>query len=556
MNRTSGVLQVTQREGSRERLRGQATLGFAGAGGIVEGPIASKGSWIVSARRSFLDLFTDDVGFGGVPVLYTLNAKAVYDLSPRDRVWAVNVSGWDDIRLGFTEDSDLEDEISTLDIRYDGRRTATGVNWQRLFGATASACSASATHGRRRDSGSVIWCVTAGQRSRTRTTSWPRVRRCTPRTRASARQPSKYDLTLAPRVLGKVQVGVSLKIFRLDYEAASPFGNDTPYSPVPGLDPFALDTSFTAYQSAAYLQVTRDLTRRVNVTLGVRYDHYQYLAAARVSPRAGVSVTLTDTFAWNTSYGIYHQQPSFLFLATFEQNRALKPWRADHYVTGLAWTPRAGLRATLEVYRKDYRDYPVAATLQTVSLANIGDTFDVREILFPLVSDGRGRASGVELFLEKRFSGGLYGSAALAFLRARHAARDGVLRPGSFDYPVVADVSAGYRLSEAWELSTRVSLLSGRPFTPFDADTSAAQRRGVYDLSQVNDRRGPAYARWDVRVDRTFTLAGSPFTLFGGLQNLTNRRNVAGYTWNRRLNAAEASEQQGLFPIVGFEWRF
>ena len=83
INRTSSVLQVTQREGNRQEFGGWATLGFAGAGAILEGPIASgKGSWIVSARRSFLDFFTDDIGFGGVPVLYTLNAKAVYDLTP------------------------------------------------------------------------------------------------------------------------------------------------------------------------------------------------------------------------------------------------------------------------------------------------------------------------------------------------------------------------------------------------------------------------------------------------------------------------------------------
>ena len=59
-SRTSGVLQATLREGSRERFGGWATLGFAGAGGIAEGPIGrgGKGSWVVSARRSFLDLFT------------------------------------------------------------------------------------------------------------------------------------------------------------------------------------------------------------------------------------------------------------------------------------------------------------------------------------------------------------------------------------------------------------------------------------------------------------------------------------------------------------------
>ena len=65
VNRTSSVLQVAQREGDREQFRGWATLGFAGAGTILEGPIREgRGSWIVSARRSFLDVFTQDLGFG------------------------------------------------------------------------------------------------------------------------------------------------------------------------------------------------------------------------------------------------------------------------------------------------------------------------------------------------------------------------------------------------------------------------------------------------------------------------------------------------------------
>ena len=28
------------------------------------------------------------------------------------------------------------------------------------------------------------------------------------------------------------------------------------------------------------------------------------------------------------------------------------------------------------------------------------------------------------------------------------------------------------------------------------------------------------------------------------------------HNWNRKQNALEFSEQQGLFPILGFEWRF
>ena len=96
------MLQVTEREGRRDHFQGWTTLGFAGAAGIFEGPIdRGKGSWIdLSARRHFLDLFTDDIGIGGVPVLYAVNGKAVYDVGERDRLWLVSVTGFDEIRLG------------------------------------------------------------------------------------------------------------------------------------------------------------------------------------------------------------------------------------------------------------------------------------------------------------------------------------------------------------------------------------------------------------------------------------------------------------------------
>ena len=85
---------------------------------------------------------------------------------------------------------------------------------------------------------------------------------------------------------------------------------------------------------------------------------------------------------------------------------------------------------------------------------------------------------------------------------------------------------------------------------------STAQRRGVYDLTRVNAERAPDYGRVDIRVDRTFTVGGQPLNLFFGVQNVTNRRNFASYNWNRRTNTQQFGEQQGIFPILGFDWRF
>ena len=558
INRTSSVLQVTQREGDRQEFGGWATLGFAGAGAILEGPInAGKGSWVVSARRSFLDLFTDDVGFGGVPIVYSFNAKAVYDLTPRDRIWIVNIAGIDEIRLGLSESSDLEDEISNFDIRYDGWRSATGVNWQRVFGSRGVGLLG-VTHSSAKVGQQVKDLVAEGAPP-------PGV----PPEVVVAQSPVvyfedsregettiKYDLTVHVPFFDTVQAGGSFKTFGIDYTVESPFGNDTPYSPVPGIAPLFLETRFRSYQTGAYLQASKQVTSRVNLTLGGRVDHYSILSQARFSPRAGLKVRLTDALSWSASAGSYYQQPAFLFVSAFPGNATLVPWRADHFVTGLAWSPMDTMRVTAEAYRKTYTKYPVASDLPTVSLANIGDTFNVREILFPLASAGEGHSEGVEIFVEKRLTSRLYGQGNLSMSRTRHAGLDGVLRPGAFDYPFVFNLLGGYRLSRAWELSARFSFLSGRPFTPYDQALSTAQRRGVYDLTRVNAERAPDYGRIDVRVDRTFTVGGQPLNVFAGVQNVTNRRNFAGYSWNRRTNTQQFGEQQGIFPILGFDWRF
>jgi len=557
-NRVSSVLQITQREGDRSRLKGRATVGFAGAGGIVEGPIGGgSGSWIVSARRSFLDLVTDDVGFGGVPVLYTVNAKAVYDLTPRDRLWGVNITGVDRIRLGLSEDADLDEQINNFDIRYTGWRSATGFNWQRIFGdrgvgllgvSHSTATVSSTVKDLVRNgvpppdlpvddviaAGPVVFRDDSGE---TETTV-------------------KYDLTLYSARLGKVQVGATAKRFRLDYDTAAPLGNDSPYSQEPGVDPFFLERRFRTWQAGAFAQTTRSLGTRVSLTAGARVDRYRFIGETRVSPRLGVSVALTDDVSWQASYGRYYQQPFFPFLTAFPGNVDLDPIRADHLVTGVSWRTGERSRVSIEVYRKRYRDYPVSTTFPTLSLANIGDTFNVRDVLFPMTSEGRGQAEGIELQTQRKAGSRWYGQVNLSVSRARHAGLDGVLRPGSFDSRLVLNVDGGVQLTRAWQVSARFSYLSGRPYTPFDEGASTAAGRGLFDLDQVNGRRAQAYARLDVRAERTFTVRGRRVLVFFGVQNLANRRNVAGYSWNRRTNQLIVQEQLGIFPILGLEWRF
>ncbi|MGB7218539.1 MAG: TonB-dependent receptor [Vicinamibacterales bacterium] len=557
-NRASSVLQITQREGTRDRVRGWATLGFAGAGGAVEGPMAAgRGSWVVSARRSFLDFFTSDVGIGGVPVLYTVNAKAVYDLNATDRLWIVNITGVDRIRLGLTDSTPNDQEVFNFDIRYQGWRSATGVNWQHLFGSRAVG----------------LFGVTNSTAS-VGSTVKDLVRNGVPSSGLGADQiiaaspiiyqdnssesdtTLKYDATVTAASRTKVQLGGSVKQVRVKYDSSSPLGYDSPYSAQPGVNAFSIFDRFTAWQSGGYAQVTHDVTSALNVTAGGRFDRYQYIDASRFSPRLAATYALTPRLSVKASTGIYYQQPAFPFLAVFPENRALEPFRATHYVGGITYALSDGWLLGVEGYRKNYRDYPVATQYPSLSLANLGDTFNVQETLFPLTSAGFGHSQGVEVDLTKKDDGRWYGQLNLSLSKAQHAALDGVLRPGSFDYPVVFNLTGGRRWSPKWETSIKIAYLSGRPYTPFDTALSTSQRRGIYDLSQINALRAPAYFRVDARLDRNATIAGQPVIFFIGVQNLTGRRNFAGYTWNRRTNSVDADEQLGVFPLVGLEWRF
>lgn len=559
INRTSGVLQIAQREGDRERFRGRATLGFAGAGTILEGPIKKdKGSWVVSVRRSFLDLFTDNLGFGGVPVAYTYNAKALYDLSPRDRIWVANISGNDRIRLGLAENNDgSTQELNNLDIRYNGIRSATGFNWQRLFGERGVGLLG-VTHSEARINQSVrdivrLGIPPPGTPIDDQISNAPIVYS---ENSGEGESTIKYDLTAYIPMLEKLQAGGSYKIFRLGYNLGAPLGEDTPFSVVPGINRFAVNTSFLAYQTGAYVQSTRNFGSRLNLTWGGRLDNYQYIGSTRFSPRAGLSYRINNKTSARLSYGQYFQQPFFQFIAAFPENRGTIPWRADHYVAGVNYLINPTIRFTVEYYQKDYKDYPVALQFPTLSLANVGDTFDVSSLLFPITSAGRGRVRGFEVFAEKRFGEKWFGQFNFARQQARQGGLDGILRPASFEYPYIFNLVGGYRISRKWEASIRTAYLTGRPFTPFNEVESTRQRRPIFDLERVNAERLPDYFRLDIRVDYNLTAWGKPLLLFFGANNVTNRQNVAGFGWNRRTNQITTNEQLGLFPNIGLDWRF
>ena len=104
--RLSSVVDVKLREGDRQKYVTTGGIGLISSRGTFEGPISKgKGSFIVSGRRTYFDIFTRAINkrnerkedYSPIPdyYFYDLNAKANYSLGEKDQLFLTGYLGRD-----------------------------------------------------------------------------------------------------------------------------------------------------------------------------------------------------------------------------------------------------------------------------------------------------------------------------------------------------------------------------------------------------------------------------------------------------------------------------
>jgi hypothetical protein len=126
-DKLSSVLTLDLREGRKDRIGGKATIAATQFGLNVEGPAdASGGSFLLSARRSYLDFIFKAAGFGFVPEYWDYLGKLEFRLSPKDQLVIFGIGALDDVKL-FN---------GTADQRY-GNSRILGSNQDQFVGAVS-----------------------------------------------------------------------------------------------------------------------------------------------------------------------------------------------------------------------------------------------------------------------------------------------------------------------------------------------------------------------------------------------------------------------------------
>jgi hypothetical protein len=535
-DRMSSVLTIDLADGREDRLGGKATVSASQFGVNLQGPVGSDGTFIFSARRSYLDLIFKAAGFSFVPEYWDFLGRGTYRLGREDDLTVLLIGAIDDVSF-FNDNADLRFKNSTI-LGTAQRQYTFGTSWRHLMGNGFATVTLGRTfvkyNGIQRDS---LLNPLFTNISREGETSL------------------RGDVVMQAGRGMEVSFGVQARLVNFDTELSLPrfvttFGDTLALS----RSRFATD----GVKGGVYAQVAQKITAPLNLVLGVRADVFNLIEKKwTVSPRASLTYEFSPLTSASVSAGIYRQDPSYLWLVSNPQNRNLIPARATQYIAGVEHLLDADLRLRVEMFYKAYADYPASVDRRYLVLANTGGGYGGSDENFAsygldlLTSGGSGSSRGVELLLQKKLSDTpAYGLVSITYGRTRFAALDGVERPGTFDQEFIVNLSGGYRFDERWEASAKFRFASGAPFTPFNPD-------GTQNVAQYNADRTKASHSLDVRVDRRWNFAAWNLITYIDIQNIYNNK-FSGYVrWNAREHRVVTNEDGiGILPSIGVSAEF
>lgn len=533
-NRLSSVMEVEIREGNREEFDGQIDLSMSGFGTVLEGPM-EKGSWLVCARRSYVDLLVDIADIDALPTYSDFQAKVAYDLNQAHRITFSGL-GADDY-VDYTWEQAFEDGNDNYGVTDNWNLTA-GLGWRWVWpgdGFSNTTVSFTGIHYGGDYFNTVSQNVQAVQNSTERSVTLRNVNSFSPGENLTV------DFGLDARQTSN----------RFDnfYGADTSWSGD--YMPEIHTDISSRNLSGGVFASGSVL-----LSHEITLTAGIRGDHNGVNGETRVSPRGSLSWEPVQGTAVSASAGIYRQSLPSELISRDEAFSYLEDPSSFHGVVSFRHLLAEEMKLQIEGYSKIYSGFPWDPQQPGYFILDGVSSEQDLYAFTGLESGGEARAYGIEATLQKQLVSGYYGLIAGSCSVSEYRNPGELWRRRIFDNGWTATLEGGYRVSEKWEFSCRWLAAGGRPYTPLDIQSSQEQNRTILDSSRINGERYPWYSSVNIRADRRFNFSESSLVCYASIWNLFNRQNTTATYWNRIENKEDNIYQWGLMPIIGIEYEF
>lgn len=552
-NPLSGVLQFNQRNGNPEKHQTNLRLGASELALTLDGPINSKTTYIVSARRSYLQLLFQLINLPFLPSYWDFQYKINHKINAKNELNFIGLGSIDDFEFNppnrdeyDTEEAYLEN-LSVLDpIPRQNQWTATnGVQWKHNLknGYFNLALSQNYLDNKsskyQNDQEDVDSLLTLKYRS--------------------AEDETKL----------RFEVNQFKDKWRFSYGSNVQYSfylNQTYNKQIPGLL-LDFETRLHMFRYGLFGNASVAFYRdRLKLNGGIRMDGNSFTNTGNqiwktLSPRVSGSYALRSDWNLNASVGRYYKIAPYTVLGFKDNtgnfaNKSVEYIRNDQAVLGVEYLRGRSTRITLEGFYKWYINYPVS-DITGISLANLGGNFGVvgNE---PVSSTGKGRAYGFEVAYQQKFNGKYYAIAAYTFYYSEFTGADGKeFIPSAWDNRHLISLTGGYKFAKNWEIGVRYRFLGRAPYTPTDSAASVnaylLSGAGIPDYSRLNTLRLNPFNQLDIRIDKKWNFKKWSMNAYLEIQNATvaAQPSPPSFTLQRDLNSADGYARDANGNLIG-----
>lgn len=530
--RLSSVLDMTMKEGRKDRFSADGGISLISSRLTLEGPISENASFMLSGRRMYFDVLTSMfVPKDEVPnyYFYDLNAKVNYKVSENSHIFL----------SGFLCRDVLEspkDEDMKFDINW-GNKTSN-LRWlyivSPLLFTNFSLIYTDYTfrtdiYDKKNIANNFI--------SKSQIRDW------------TFRAEAQYF----PEKNHKIKTGLEAINHRFLAKTAFNFENNLEI-------PFNSKDA-TSVELSCYLQDEWDVTDRLATNIGSRLYYFEEADYVRFEPRFSATYKLADNTSLKTSFSMAHQ---FLHLIIrndisvmtdlwFPSTKNVLPSRSTQTVVGVEQLFDEGkYLLSLEGYYKkmnnlyEYKD---------------SATFSFGIPLENQFTRGNGEAYGVEVFFNKRL-GNFTGWIGYTLSWTKRKFKE--LNEGKPFYPRYdrrhdVNIVLVYEISPSWEIGATWYYGTGQAYTmptgsfSFEEIGFTDYEDIKYQYTERNGARLPAFHKLDINFLHHFEWFSLPWTVSLNIYNAYNRRNPFAWyisTDYDGTNVTKKLKQLTLFPLI------
>ncbi|GJQ62500.1 MAG: collagen-binding protein [Melioribacteraceae bacterium] len=606
-DKLSSVLNVSTREGTRTRdFSGNGNLSMAGYGLVAEGKInGGEGSWLLSARKSYIDLIAGSFGLTAIPFYYDLQGKVVYDLSDKHKLSLSGIYGNDRIDIDGEVDTEDASKAGVIDsvesqiINVRQYQYAAGMTLKSLWSKKFYSLLTISKNNYNNDLAVTNDFVRRQYDNSGKVISTNKITSKDMYSEVSDNGETafKAEFVYSPEHWAELSFGGAIKF--IQYTTSQNVAADSVIYDTNGDGLFEtkifrpdvlIDYKFDFFQhNKNYFFVNQKLkllNERLILNLGLRYDTFTYSQQSNLSPRVSASYYIVPQLtSLSFAYGEYYQTqalPLYGDRYQTEVNRYLGNSHARHFVAGLEHIFDKGLKLNLEAYYKKYEDLPFSEEL----IHFTDRTFRSERQL----NVGEKDVYGIDLQVQQKLVDNIYGTVSFSRMWSEvedpRIGYEGNSFVSDYDFPYVFTAIIGKRFvnlrsdlddmpffikypsmvlpfSDDMEISLRWRYASGKPYTPREFvgyerhwEGNTRYSRGWWvPTADINGSRYPDYHRLDLAFNSRYNFENWNLVVFLSIQNLYNHKNIAFYIYNSD-GTTDNVYQFSILPVAGLEIEF